>query len=620
MNKEIAKQEINRLIKKYNEIVRDKEIKKYNEERTKAEFIEPLFEALGWDVRNKTHKDEVTREEKISKKRVDYGFRINGIPKFFLEAKSFKENLDTPKFIEQAINYAWHKGCTWAILTNFKTIKIFNAEWKTKNLLQNRFKEIRYEEFLDRFDELWALSKEGFEKKLLDKEAEKYGKRTKRISIDKQLLSDFTIFREMLSKNILKNNPNISKKLLDECVQRILDRLIFIRVCEDREIEPQILLPKVRDYEEKWMNMKKVFSEVLTEIFREFDYRYNSRLFREHESEKLKIDSLVLIKIIKSLYGNPEKMYSYDFSIIDADVLGNIYEQYLGYIIKGEKKIRLAKERKHRKEQGIYYTPTYIVDYIVKNTVTEFTKNKNLDQILEVKILDPACGSGSFLIRTFSELCNIIEDRLKKGERSKKILSFKTYNGKLSISQKIYILMNCIFGVDLDERAVEIAQLNLLLKILEGESRKTLSNIKQMKKLLPMLENIKYGNSLINDEKIAGNKAFKWQEEFKEVMSKGGFDIVIGNPPYIDYREINETEFIKKHYYSAKVKDKYNILILFIEKGLNLIKNGGLLGFIVSNQFLCSDFGLKIREFILKNTKIKQIIDVSMIKIFNYMQ
>jgi len=227
MDKEKPKAEIQKLVEKYNRVIQQDRVKKYNEEMTKKDFILPLFRALGWKVEDST---EVTAEEKISKKRVDYGFRIDGIPKFFLEAKSLKVDLDNPKFFEQAVSYSWHKGCTWAVLTDFEAVKILNAEWKAANYLQSHFTTIYSHEFLERFDELWLLSKESFEKDSLDKQAEKWGKKTKKTSIDKQLLADFTRFRGMLSKSITKLNQsmNLTEEELDESVQRILDRLIFI--------------------------------------------------------------------------------------------------------------------------------------------------------------------------------------------------------------------------------------------------------------------------------------------------------------------------------------------------------------------------------------------------------
>ena len=365
MDRESAKNAVETLVAKYNRVVSESRDGKYKEEETKKDFIIPLFRALGWDVENSS---EVTAEEKVSKKRVDYGFRINGIPKFFLEAKSFKEDLDNRKYIDQAINYAWHKGCTWAILTNFESIKIFNAEVRTDHPWLSQFRPtLHSSEFLAKLDELMLLSRESFEKSLLDIEAERWGKKAKKTPINQRLLDDFTHFRDILSKNIIKLNA--SKKLdeeeLDESVQRILDRLIFIRNCEDRELEPKILIANYREWESKG---KGHLIKSLREAFTHFDKEYNSKIFAEHLCDDLDIDNEVLHEVIEGLY-NTEEGESYDFSIIDADVLGTIYEQYLGHILKKtEKRAKLTENHAHRKEQGIYYTPPKIVNYIVGNT------------------------------------------------------------------------------------------------------------------------------------------------------------------------------------------------------------------------------------------------------------
>ena len=322
LTKEQAKEEVKKLVDKYNRIVESGSIKRYKEEDTKAEFIEPLFEALGWDVRNTENDEEVVREERISKGRVDYSFRINGIPKFFLEAKALKEDLDNIKFVEQAINYSWHKGCTWAVLTDFEAIKIFNAEWKSVNPLQAQFGQtLPCQLFLEKFDTLWLLSRESFEKKLLDIEAEKWGKKVKKIPVDKQLLGDLTKFRDLLNKNILKNNAskNLSGDELDEAVQRIIDRLIFIRTLEDKELEAPMLQSVVRE------DLNRRIYKKLNLVFRKIDDIYNSKLFAWLLCDQdLTIDDDVLSKIISGLFATSDNSVRYDFSAIDADVLGNI--------------------------------------------------------------------------------------------------------------------------------------------------------------------------------------------------------------------------------------------------------------------------------------------------------
>lgn len=574
------------LLAQYADALKEGRISKYNEEMTKKDFILPLFEALGWKT---TDSREVSAEEKISKKRVDYGFRINGIPKFFLEAKSFKEDLDDRKYVEQAINYSWHKGCTWAILTNFESIKIFNAEVKTSHPWLSQLKPtLHCSEFLTNIDELLLLSRESFEKGLLDIEAEKWGKKEKKTPISKLLLDDFTHFRDVLSKNIIKLNASkkLSEEELDEAVQRILDRLIFIRNCEDRELESKVLISNYREWESKGRGH---LIKSLRDTFSYFDEEYNSKIFAEHLCDSLDIDNEVLHEVIEGLYYTKDGV-AYDFSIIDADVLGTIYEQYLGNILrKTDKRAKLTENHAHRKEQGIYYTPPKIVSYIVGNTLGALLSEKKVD-VEKVRILDPSCGSGSFLIKAFDFLNYHYQTVSEDYEQTQ--LDLKT---GIPFKIKSRILQNNIFGVDLDKQAVEIAQLNLLLKIAEKGHR------------LPILEqNIRLGNSIINDEKVAGSKAFKWEESFDEIMKKG-FDIVIGNPPY--GAELNEMEkdFVEIAYpYASSNK---NTALIFIGKSLELIKENGYVGLIVPKSLAYSQVWKSGRDLI-KNHLLK-IVDVS---------
>ncbi len=591
MDLDKTKAEITALLEKYNQ----EKSKKYNEEATKLGFIQPLFSALGWDINNR---NEVAPEDKVSSKRVDYKFSIAEVPKFFLEAKALNEDLDGFRdvhgkkvtYAEQAINYAYYKGCTWAILTNFKEIRVYDAWEKVSPASSFRF-AINVNSLLNEFDtNLYLLSKEAFKEGLLDK---KYATKSRKKPITEQLLLDFTNFRAILSKDVynLNKSKNLTEEELDEAIQRLFDRLIFIRNCEDRELEPYELLSTLRQWKE---NGKGVLITKLRDLFTYFDGTYNSKIFSKHICDQVDISDNVLSHVLEGLYSTDEGSIQYDFSLIDADVLGNIYEQYLGHILnKTKKQAKLTESKAKRKKEGIYYTPSYIVDYIVRNTVGEMIKNKKVD-VSKIKVLDPACGSGSFLIKTF--------DVLNEYHSSK-----KNYNqNKLDISgtgttysTKLGILKDNIFGVDLDKQAVDIAQLNLLLKVAEKKER------------LPVLQkNIKNGNSLIDDPNLAGDKAFKWNEEFAEIMNKGGFDVVVGNPPWVQSKFLHKDA---KGYYSlnySTARKQYDLFNIFVEKGFWLLKNGGVLGFIVPDRFIVnSDYGI-LRKFLLDNTKIKQIVQV----------
>jgi hypothetical protein len=570
MKKEEAKQQIQKLVEKYQRVAEAGKINSYNEAQTRNEFIEPLFEFLGWDMRNLSFDNEVTTEENVSGGRVDLAFRFNNIPVFFLEAKAMKVDLDEWKWAEQAINYSWNKNVTWAILTDFESIKIFNAEIPPKSLSQNLFIEIDHKNFIDRFDQLWLLSKESFELKLLDKEAQRWGKLTQRKQVGEKLFEDLMAWRILLTKDFKKQN-SLTDEELNEGVQRILDRLIFIRTAEDRKIEPNILIGiprggKANQYEQ------------IIKVFRDFDDGYNSKLFAPHYCEQWKLSDKVIGEVIKGLYETKDG-YRYDFSVISADVLGGIYEQYLSFVQvrKGE-----DKTRSKRKSQGIYYTPKYIVEFIVNETLGEVLKKTKPKELSKIKILDPACGSGSFLNAAYDKILTTLTKQ----------------NPQTSLFAKFDILKENIFGVDLDVQAVEIAQLNLLLKVLVQKTK------------LPTLQhNLTSGNSLILSEpaeleKYFGadyrqEKPFDFKNEFKDVVERGGFDVIIGNPPYGAELSKTQQEYFNNIYNVGST----DTAILFIKRSLELLKDGGKLGFIVPKALCFASNWRKIREYIWDNTE-----------------
>ncbi|MFA5211559.1 MAG: TaqI-like C-terminal specificity domain-containing protein [Patescibacteria group bacterium] len=587
MKKEEAKIQITKLIEKYQRVVEAGKLKDYNEAQTRNEFIEPFFEFLGWDMRNLTNDNEVTTEENVSGGRVDLAFRLNNIPTFFLEAKAMKVDLDEWKWAEQAINYSWNKNVTWAVLTDFESIKIFNAEMPPKSISQNLFIEIKCQDYINRFDQIWLLSKESFEQKLLDREAQKWGKLTQRKQVGEKLFEDLMTWRILLTNDFKKQN-NLSGEELDEGVQRILDRLIFIRTAEDRKIEPNILIGIPRGGRSEQYKQ-------LIKVFRDFDDGFNSKLFAPHYCEEWKISDKVVSEVINGLYETKDG-YRYDFSVISADVLGGIYEQYLSFVQvrKGE-----DKTKSKRKSQGIYYTPKHVVEFIIKETLGEVLKKTKPKDFSKIRILDPACGSGSFLGAAYDKILDTLTKQ----------------SPQTSLFAKFNILKDNIFGVDLDVQAVEIAQLNLLLKVL---SQKT--------KLPTLQHNLASGNSLVSgeNEKIEQyfglnyreQKPFNFELEFNNVFGQGGFDVVIGNPPYVRNRELpgNLKSFYDNNFVTAS--GQYDIYQLFFEKAITLLKENGYLGFITSNKYAIANYGEKLREYILKNCEIIKIIDVSNVDVF----
>ena len=572
MQKE-AKEKIKKLIEKYEEAKTSGRLKLYSEEETKKGFIEPLFEILGWDISNKK---EVSLEESISSQRVDYGFYLNDRIKFYLEAKKFSVDLYSEDCANQAVRYSFNKGAVWAVLTNFETLIIFNAQDIERKLTDKKLLTIHYNEYADKFDKLWLLSKEAFEKDSLDKYGEEVGKKIEKVPISSLLYKDLQQCREILIKDLSQWNKNISSDDLDEGVQKILDRLLFIRVAEDRGVEPATLIPMAREYYSR-KDQKETLYQTMIEKFRELDAFYNSNLFSKHPFEDWEEFSGATAKVINILYGK-DGYYEYDFKAMPSDVLGAVYENYLSHrLSKSKKGTTVSKDAGKRKEQGIYYTPSYIVDYIVKNALGPvLDKCRSIRDIKKIKVLDPACGSGSFLVKAV----DIIADKYKGfGYKDEELL-------------KRQIIDENIYGVDLDTQAVEITRLNLLINALSERTK------------FSPLKNIKNGNSL----------TFDWREEFSEVFKQGGFDVVIGNPPYIK-EFVSKDAFDELHsnpYYQGKM----DIWTMFACMSIDLLKENGLLGFIAPNNWVTNAGASIFRSKILKDGELKSFIDFVDYKVF----
>ncbi|MBW7943049.1 MAG: N-6 DNA methylase, partial [Candidatus Kuenenia stuttgartiensis] len=501
-----------------------------------------------------------------------------------------------------------------------------------------------FQEYAQHWDYIASIfSKDAILKGSFDQFLKDNKKKKGTTAVDKEFLKEMEKWRNDLAKNIALRN-SVSIQSLNYVVQATIDRILFLRICEDRNIEEYGRLQKLTN--------KTNIYEKLTEIFKQADEKYNSGLFhfrKEKESPgtpdevslSLKIDDKILKEIITALY-YPSP---YEFSVISADILGNVYEQFLGKVIRltpaGQAKVEEKPEVK--KAGGVYYTPQYIVKYIVENTVGELLKDKTPMMVAgkvkghtPLRILDPACGSGSFLIYAYQYLLDwhrdwYTSDIKKKGTAQAKKWQDAVYQGPgkqwyLTTREKKSILTNNIFGVDIDHQAVEVAKLNLLLKVLEGENQETLgTNLKlfQERALPDLSQNIKCGNSLIgsdyytfqgkgqkdlfqvNDEEKYKINAFDWEVEFPEIFKAGGFDVVIGNPPYGA-----ELTTLERAYLDVKFNTGSNdtaALMMLLQ--INLLKHNGMASFIVPKAFTYASNWNTLRSRLL--SEICSITDVS---------
>ena len=666
-------QEIKNLIDRFNENQASYSASTYNEMQLRQEFLNPFFEDLGWDVSNKqgyaeAYK-EVIHEDAIkigtATKAPDYSFRIGGLRKFFVEAKkpfvNIKEDISSAF---QLRRYAWSGKLPLSILTNFEEFAVYDCRIKpNKNdkASVGRILLIRYDEYEKRWDEIASIfSKEAILKGSFDKYAETSKGKKGTSEVDDEFLCEIERWRDMLARNIAIKNPKLSQRELNFAVQRTIDRLIFLRICEDRGIEHYGTLMAL-------LNGENVYKRI-RQNFQKADEIYNSGLFHFRDEKgraeppdtltlSLQIDDKPLKDIIANLY-YPESPY--EFSVLPADILGQVYEQFLGKVIRltAGHQAKVEDKPEVKKAGGVFYTPTYIVDYIVKNTVGKLINNgddptpgplrpssvqasptrregKTPKQIEKLKILDPACGSGSFLIQAYQFLLDYhrdwyIKDGIDKNSKGKEPKLTRVRNGewRLSTSERKKILLNNIHGVDIDSQAVEVTKLSLLLKVLEGENEQSLAQQMTLwhERALPDLENnIKCGNSLIgtdfyntdinngvqetmalygdnnNEERIKIN-AFDWDGKngFSAIMKSGGFDTVIGNPPYGATLTQKESDYLRfKYKTTTKDLDSYT---LFMEKAVAIVKAGGYFSMIVPTGWYSGPKFSALRRFLASQT------------------
>lgn len=699
MEKQKLIEEIQQLIRRYNEMLRDT-----TEADVTSNLVEPLIALLGWDIYTSTQYSRqkyvrgagyaditllIDNEPAIFVEVKKFGKiptnRIGPQPQLLIPFKEYKDLIDRTPEEKQAMKYARSKGIKWAVLTNFECLYVFNAD---REQIILSFTEPA--EYIRKIDDLLQLQRE----KIGAKSLEWIESLLKKTDIDRGFLEKLQDWRLMLAQDIydlnkerdfLASEGKFDFELLMSIVQRILSRLLVIQIADDREVlhTHDVLISILESYRGlgKYAPEGYLYKQFLS-LCHEMDKVHNTSIFAPgHPSEDVLVSDSTFSKVIESLV-------NISFRKMSSDVLGATYESYIGYrftISNG--KIQAEIDQRVRKQGGIYYTPPYIVHYIVDNTLgrklIELENKYGLEageKAKDIKLLDPACGSGSFLICAFDVLSDFYERinkrindasfsltaELKPSTMFERLEKLK-HLPKIMVDYPKWILENQLYGVDLDPAAAEIATINLVVKAFE----------KMKDKKLPLIlnQNIKIGNSLVSGipldedcnlpeckehislreqlkrtededkkiglmleieghresidkklneslkecfESLVDKRPFNWQWEFPEVFQREnrGFDIVIGNPPYINVENLAEDDrkFYRDIFYSAL--KRFDIYIGFIERGIHLLSESGQLSMIIPYPFLTQDYGEKLRKFILDNCIIKSILDLSQYDVF----
>ena len=635
---------------------------KSKEEEFQGEFLYDIFTTVLRAVNKSDGKNEWNLERE-TKTKLD-GQKADGVLGFFdadgkkdvravIELKGAKVSLDvrqkrtsdTRTPVEQAFNYApkYGKNCQWVIVSNYKEIRLYRSNDMTEYqvfFLEKLKDDLEFKKFIYILSFYALVGTEKKKAKTIEL-SEEYQKNQS--EIEKKFYNEYKAIRLHIFENMRKNNPAVNENTIIEKVQKLLDRFLFICFCEDKGLLPNNIFHKTLEKGKKIENIFEIFSSLCRWInignSRENIPRFNGGLFKND-------DILDGLYVDNEVFEEMQKISEYDFdSELNENILGHIFEQSVSDIEELKKSVsgeEFDSKKSKRKKDGIFYTPKYITKYIVENSIKNWLNDKrkelgedklpeltekdfeieytlkkiqkrtyekriyseNLKKHIEfwtkyreavknIKIVDPACGSGAFLITAFEYLLNYnnyLNDKIFDLTGTKDLFSDTTRE----------ILQNNIFGVDLNKESVEITKLSLWLKT--ADKNKTLTTLEN---------NIKCGNSLIDDVEIAGELAFDWEKEFPQVFENGGFDVVVGNPPYVftrdNFSELEKSYYIKEYRSSTY---KINTYILFMEKSFKLLKNKGYSSMIVPNSWLMMYSGKGIREYILENTKLLEIVNL----------
>jgi type I restriction-modification system DNA methylase subunit len=601
-------------------------IRNAKEEQYQEGFLRDLFvKILGYTL-NPASDYNLTTELKNVKdsKKADGGIVVKDKVVGVIELKG-TNTTDLSKIEAQAFGYKNNQsGCTYVITSNFEKLRFYidNAiEHEVFNLFELSETDFKLLYLCLAYDNI----KRDLPKKI------KTDSHNQEDITTKQLYKDYSLFKRELYNNLVELNPKVEPLLLFKKSQKLLDRYLFLFFAEDRHLLPP---NSVRMILKQWKQLQEM--DAYTPLYKRFKkyfgylnkghkgknydvYPYNGGLFRPDEVlDKITIDDDLL-------YEHTLKLSEYDFdSEVDVNILGHIFENSLNEIEEVQtqleenpSEVKISK----RKKDGVFYTPKYITKYIVENTVGKLCEDKKeelelteedynikrqaktkkallkklndyRDWLLQLTVVDPACGSGAFLNEALNYL---IAEHEYLDELETKLMG----GGLVFPNVENSILENNLFGVDINNESVEIAKLSLWLRTAQPS-----------RKLNDLSNNIKYGNSLIDDPEIAVDKAFNWKNEFPQVFEKGGFDVVIGNPPYVQLQKIREQSLKLKELDFETYNSTGDLYCLFYEKGYEILKQSGVLGYITSNKWMKANYGKSLRNYLLKSTSVYKLIDL----------
>ncbi|HEY1349395.1 MAG TPA: DNA methyltransferase [Ktedonobacteraceae bacterium] len=621
----------------------------YNETPLRVDFLNPFLEAFGWDVENKkgapqhlrevVHEDIVVIDDEGSvSKKPDYAFRLGGERKFFLEAKKPSVAIATSdRSAFQVRRYGWNAQMPISLLTNFDKLALYDCRSRplpTDNACVARITIYSYTEYIEKFDEIYdQISREVIYSGRFESTFPVDRARTGTEPFDEFFLNQIERWRKSFAEDFVVNNRTLHQDEINFLLQRLLNRIIFLRICEDRDLESYESLKGVQSYQD----LKKLFMSA--------DQRYNAGLFNFIDDElslNIQISDDVLIQVFRELYF-PESPYA--FAVVEADVMSEIYEIFPGKEVQlgAEARIKIVEKPEVVELSGVIASPKYIADTIVHRTLEPVCRDKTPAELSHLRVADIACGSGTFLLAAYEHLLNHhLEWYVRDGAEKYRDRIYEGSGGNwyLTLYEKQRILLNNIYGIDLDLQATEVSQFSLFLKVLENEtaaSVKTQLDRYRTRALPGVSRNIQWGNSLVDpgtyqqfdpdisasSESFSKISPFDRTQAFAQVMGGGGFDVILGNPPYIRIQNMvkyspDEVQYYQSPFsaYTTAQSDNFDKYALFIEKGLSLLKPSGSPGYIVPNTFFKTRAGTSLRQLITSHRYLSEVIDFGVQQVF----